>query len=68
MVMACCTRCYEKYIDKDGNLSEKGLDQVFGESKYKIIKDDSQKVVKIGFMKINLCTCICHREDCMVIH
>lgn len=68
MVMACCERCYKQYLNESGKLSKEGLNETFGKDKYKIIKDDNEKIVKVGFREIKLCTCICHREGCMVMH
>jgi len=37
MVMACCNLCYKKYLNKDGEVSKKCLDEIFGKNKYQLI-------------------------------
>lgn len=42
MVMACCNLCYRKYLNADGSLNKEGLDEIYGEDKYKILVDEPQ--------------------------
>ncbi|EPP7234193.1 hypothetical protein ACTOJ1_001115 [Shigella flexneri] len=69
MVMACCNLCYRKYLNADGSLNKEGLDEIYGEDKYKILVDEPQnKVIRKNLQKIKLCTCICHTVGMMVMH
>lgn len=69
MVMACCSLCYKKYLNTDGSLNKEGLDEIYGEGKYKILIDEPKnKVIKKNLQKIKLCSCICHTVGMMVMH
>ena len=61
MPFPCCTFCYEKYCDEDGEIiSEKLLTLMF-------TGDDLNEKGKI-VLESQPCTCPCHHEGKQILH
>ena len=67
MVMACCSRCYKKFIDKDGSVDYHRLAVLLGKEAGHIV--DPEELKRADEQKlIRFCKCDCHKDGESILH